>query len=96
MKGIAVTTEDTAGWIFGAAASIIATLASAVAFMFKLNESKNAEAIKKLETGQSALQTRCDILDKQNDECIKDRDLIRVQLAKVETELQFVKTQASK
>jgi hypothetical protein len=96
MKGVDVTTEESVGWIFGAAASIIATLASAVAFMFKLNESKNAEAIKKLETGQSALQTRCDILDKQNDDCVKDRDLIRVKLAEVETELKFVKSQTMK
>lgn len=88
--------EENAGWLFGAAASIIATLASAVAFMFKLNESKNATAIVELKKSVKDIRGRCDTLEVQNDECIKDRDEIRVKLAKVETELQFVKTQAVK
>lgn len=96
MKGIAVATEDSAGWFFGAAASIIATLASAVAFMFKLNEAKNAESIKELKDGQKVLQNRCDTIEMQNDECIKDRDATRVRLAEVETELKFVKSQMMK
>ena len=55
-----------AGWFFAGMATVIGTLASVVAFLFKLNETKNAAAI-------IDLTKRLDASDRRHDECLKDR-----------------------
>ena len=54
------------GWIVAGASTIIATLATAVATLFKINENKSISAVK-------ALEQRVNFLDVANAECIKDR-----------------------
>ncbi|TWU22470.1 hypothetical protein Pla52o_35260 [Novipirellula galeiformis] len=89
---------ENAGWVIAGVSTVVATLASAVAGLFKLNESKNAEAIKRLEdhvgkqeSKLEAQETRLIESDRKHDECQQDRiklstevGLIRERLASVE------------
>jgi len=50
--------DSNTGWFLAGVSTVIATLASVVAFLFKMNESKNTTAI-------LALQTRVDQQEKQ-------------------------------
>tara|TARA_R110002111_G_scaffold84804_1_gene133153 strand:+ start:179 stop:433 length:255 start_codon:yes stop_codon:yes gene_type:complete len=72
--------SNTTGYIVGLAGTIIGTLASAVAFLFKLLDSKNSSAI-------VDLQTRVACLDTANQECREDRENLRVELATVKSDL---------
>lgn len=71
---------------------MIAALAGAVATLFKINESRSAKAIEKLELAQEAMQRRFDEAqacmqcrldesDKKHDECQEDRNALRIEMA---------------
>ena len=83
------------GWIFGAVGTAIGTLGAAVATLFRMNESKNAEAIAALERRLAAeseslkieiakANERAEISDQKHDECLKDREELRVKMAMLE------------
>lgn len=94
---IKMTTENTAlfGWIVGAVGTTVGTLGAVVATLFRMNESKNAEAIKALE-GRLAHESaalkveiakaneRAEISDQKHDECLRDREELRVKMAILE------------
>lgn len=66
-----------AGWIMACVATAGATLAGAVATLFKLNESKNTKRIESLESEIGSLRVRADA-------CEKERNEFRVELARLE------------
>ena len=68
-----MTTELTTPWIVAISSAIVATLTSAVAFLFKLNESKSVKAVDTLELHVTVLGQRLERLDQANRECIEDR-----------------------
>ena len=91
-----MTTEDANlwGWIAGAVGTAIGTLGAAVATLFRLNESKNAQAIAALEQRLAAesealkieiakANSRAEISDRKHDDCLRDREELRVELAKI-------------
>lgn len=72
--------DEHSNWILGGIASVVGTLAAAVATLWKMNESKNSKAI--------------DDLRNQVNECTEDREKIRgectdlrVRIAKLESHL---------
>lgn len=75
--------EDLTHWLLGA----VASLATAIAAMWKRNESRNAKEISKLEARIKRRDTRMDELEQHVDECNRDRGELRIQLARMETRL---------
>jgi hypothetical protein len=65
--------SNTTPWIVTIGATAIAALSSALAFMFKLSESKSAKSIAALESRQLMYENRGELLDKLNRECVADR-----------------------
>ena len=64
---------------------MVATLAGAVATLFKINETKSQREI-------AELKVRIDESDKKHDECLRDRIEISKQLARLEGRLShFIK-----
>lgn len=93
-----MTTEDAnlIGWIFGAVGTAFGTLAGAVAALFRMNESKNAKSIealeKRLAEESEALKieiakanARAEISDQKHDECLRDREELRIEMAKLKS-----------
>ena len=89
-----MTTEDAnlLGWFVGAVGTAVGTLGATVATLFRINESKNAEAIAALErrlaVESEALKVeiakaneRAEISDQKHDECLRDREELRVEMA---------------
>jgi hypothetical protein len=68
-----MSTELSTPWIVTLASTIVAVLASVVAFLFKLNESKSVKAVENLELHVTGLRDRIEKLDDLNRECIQDR-----------------------
>lgn len=80
--------ESNTGWFFAGVSTVIATLASVVAFLFKLNETKNSQAI-------AAMQNRLDSQERKmnsqeekikeseikHDKCEEDRQNLAVKVA---------------
>ena len=67
-----MTAEQTP-WIIAGVSTIIASLASAVAYLFKLNETNSIKAVAGLEARVEHYEKRVDHLDKMNSECLQDR-----------------------
>ena len=65
--------DPNASWYIAGASTIIASLASAVAFLFKLLESKNTESIASLEQKLLMQDERLIESDRKHDECQQDR-----------------------
>ena len=68
------------GWVLGGVAAVIATLAAAVANLFRISENKNADAIKEQEKEIAVLRTQVKTAtdsaketEKARVECEKDR-----------------------
>ena len=75
-----VESQALSGWVLAGVASIIATLSTVVAFLYKRLDANNARTI-------GVLETRCDLLQKKVDECEKDRLDLHRQLAKMEIKI---------
>jgi hypothetical protein len=78
-----VTMQDAAissGWVAAGISTVIATLASVVAYLYHRLDANNAKTI-------TALEGRCDLLQKKVDECETDRLLLHRQMAKLEVKI---------
>ena len=73
--------ETETGWIVAGASTVIATLASAVAFLFRNNEAKNTASIAKLENQVELLECKVVESDRKHDECQQDRVRLSVEVA---------------
>ena len=60
-------------WIIAGVSTIIASLASAVAYLFRLNETNSIKAVTGLEVRVEHYEKRVDHLDKMNRDCLEDR-----------------------
>lgn len=93
-----MTTEDVNlfGWIAGAVGTAVGTLGAAVATLFRMNESKNTHAIEELEKRLAAesealkieiakANARAEISDVKHDECLRDREELRIEMAKLKS-----------
>ncbi len=94
-------TVENGGWVVSGVLTVIATLASVVALLFKLNESKNTIAIselnKRLDKETAALQVevkkandRALESDKKHEECQRDREELRVKIAGIEGQVKVL------
>lgn len=79
--------EGLSGWVIAGVASIIATLSSTVAFLFKLRESQIQKQIKGLQDDYDEVKEECKILQAKSDECIQDREDLRVEIARIKERL---------
>lgn len=80
------------GWIAAGVGVILTTLSSAVAALFKINETKSALAVKSLEVRLEGYAKRLDESDKKHQECLEDRIDLSKQLARLEGRLShFIK-----
>jgi len=66
-------TDTPVSWVVTALMTTIATLSSALAFMFKLSESKSSNAITALEKRSEVLETRLEASEKLHRDCLEDR-----------------------
>lgn len=94
------------GWIIGAIGTAFGTMGAAVATLFRMNESKNAKAIEVLEKRLAAesealkieiakANARAEISDQKHDECLQDREELRIQIAKLSGLVDSMKQQNS-
>ena len=83
-------------WIITGASAVIATLASAVAFLFRLNENKSIKAVAGLETRLDHYATRIEMLDQMNRDCIQDRARLQATCEIFERRLQQIEDIAIK
>lgn len=75
------------GWIAAGVTTLIASLATAVATLFKINESKSALAVKSLELRLEGYAQRLDDSDRKHQECLEDRIELSRQIARLEGRL---------
>lgn len=73
------------GWVTAGLATILATLSSAVAFLFKLRENENAKRIEDLKT---EVQT----IGAKSDKCEEERGELKTACAIMKGELEVLKT----
>lgn len=99
-----MTTEDANiwGWVFGAIGTAFGTMGAAVATLFRMNESKNTQAIKALEDRlacESAslkaeiklANERAEASDKKHDDCLRDREELRIEMAVLRGQIEAIK-----
>ena len=79
-----------AGWFIAGISTVVATLASVIAVLFKLLESKNAEMIIHLSAQVVKVESRLEESDKRHDECQLDRAALTTKVALIEDELRRV------
>jgi hypothetical protein len=72
------------GWVLGGIATVVATLSTVVAALYKKLDANNARTI-------LVLEARCDLLDKRNDACEADRVDLHKICAKHEAEIAMLK-----
>lgn len=102
-----MTTEDAnlLGWIAGAIGTAVGTLGATVAALFRLNESKNSQAIEALEKRLAAeseslkieiakANARAEISDQKHDECLRDREELRVKMAQLQGSIEAMQRQS--
>ncbi len=77
------------GWVMASVATIIASLASAVAFLFKLRENENAKNIQEL---KSDLQSSA----KRSEQCEQDRAELYTKCAVLEAKMETLESKVSK
>ena len=71
---------------------MVTGLTTAVAALFKINESKSALAVKSLEIRLEGYASRLDDSDKKHQECLEDRIELSKQIARLEGRLShFIK-----
>ena len=74
-------------WVIAGASTIIAALSSAVAFLFKLNESKSLAAVAGLEVRVDHQSRQLEELEKMNRECLIDRSRLQAKCEIIEKRL---------
>ena len=74
-------------WFIAGASAIIAALSSAVAFLFKLNESKSLQAVSSLEVRVNRQAQQLEELEKLNRECLIDRSRLQAKCEIIEKRL---------
>ena len=79
-------------WIIAGVSAVVTGLTTAVAALFKINESKSALAVKSLEIRLEGYASRLDDSDKKHQECLEDRIELSKQIARLEGRLShFIK-----
>jgi len=73
--------DSNTGWFFAGVSTVIASLASVVAFLFKMNESKNTAAITALQTRLDQQEKKLNDSDIKHEECQQDREKLSIQVA---------------
>ncbi len=63
-------------WFFGSLITAVATMAAAIAAMWKVSESKNTKAIEGLEKRLDSADLRYAVLDKAKEECEHQRGIL--------------------
>ena len=99
-----MTTEDVnlVGWFVGAIGTAFGAMGAAVATLFRMNESKNAQAIDALEKRLSAeslalkqeiakANERAELSDRKHDDCLRDREELRIELATIRGSIEAMK-----
>jgi hypothetical protein len=71
------------GWIIGSLIAIISTLAGLVTMFWKMNESKNSDAI-------ATLSTRLAASEKEHSDCRTDREHIRAECAGLRSRVELI------
>ncbi len=82
--------KETIGWVVGAAGAIGTALSTAAATVYRTIEGKNRQIIDNMRDSVTAIETRSAALekkleesDKKHDDCQRDREELRVELAEV-------------
>ena len=93
---VAMDANDHIGWFIGALGTAFGFLATSVATLFKISESKSATMLKdktkeiaELKGRLNAHQARFEESDRRHDECQRDREALRVEMADIKAHLEF-------
>lgn len=72
---------------------MVSTLTSAVAFLARMVESKNTEAIVELRKEVDHVKGDLSKCEDKHDECLRDREQTKIELAAVKAEVGFLRSQ---
>lgn len=90
--------QNMMGWIFAGIASVIASLAGAVATLFKLNQTQVQQSherlIRDLESKCEVLKQEQDAVSNKADKCFEEREDLRIKLAVLETKVAKLENKA--
>lgn len=75
------STEQISGWFTAAIATVVATLSSVVAFLFKLRENENAKRIEDLSV--------------KADQCVEERTQLKTECAIMRGKIEVLETKIS-
>lgn len=81
---------ETTPWIIAAFTTVTTALSTVVAFLFKLRENENSTRLKEHKEEIEGLKEVLTVVKKENDECKKDREELRIECAQIKTTLEFV------
>lgn len=68
------------GWILAGVASVVASLTSAVAFLYKSIQSNHTERLDDMQNQVKELREDQKRLDQLHEECLRDREGLRVEV----------------
>jgi len=91
-----IETESNSGWFVAGVMAVISTLASSVAFLFKLNETKNAAAITALTHQVDLQQKQIDASERRHDECQDDRRKLATEVAVIREHVKILEANQCK
>lgn len=87
------------GWVLAGLASIVATLSTVIATLFKLNQTNiqlaHTREIESLSMRLAQIEAKNQELLNKADECITDREKLRVELATIKTRLELIENKTA-
>ena len=81
---------EISGWFTAGIATVVATLSSVVAFLFKLRENENAKRIEDLKSEVSTISVKADKCEEERAELKAECATMRGKLEVLETKLAFI------
>jgi len=87
---------EVSGWLTAGIATVVATLSSAVAFLFRLRENENAKRIEDLKSEVSAINVKADKCEEERTELKTECALMRGKIQVLETKLAFIDANVTK
>lgn len=87
---------EVSGWFTAGIATVVATLSSVVAFLFKLRENENAKRIEDLKTEVQTISVKADKCEEERTELKTECAIMRGKLEVLETKLAFIDVNGTK
>ena len=96
MKSMSNVSDGFSGWVAAGIATIIATLSSTVAWLFKLRENENAKHLANLTNEVATISAKADKCEEERGELKIECAIMKGKLQVLETKLSFIDVNGTK